>query len=356
MLDNKRHHRLRAQLVPAYAGKGMDNQEQLVDEQIEKLIALIERNYLSTQTTLRPCNLGRIMQYLTQDVITAVGFGKATGYLEVDEDILGILETCEALLAPGHIIMFLPLVRQLLESRLARPFLPKPKPADVHGIGGLLGIIKKHADTRYGEEKVRRNDMLQTLVESGLRRPQVEAESLVTLFGGTDSTSTALRMTIFFLSTNLSACRKLQAEIDAAAKTASRPVIADEHAKKLPYLQACIKEGMRMWPPSMALLPKISDHDQVICGIKVPAGTNVGWSGLTVMKDRRVFGENADVFEPSRWIDAEPEKLKKMEGTYSLIFATGTAWECLGKRLAYVELSKVLFEVRIPLCRLGCGD
>nr|QSQ85904.1 P450 [Preussia typharum] len=343
MLDNKGHHRLRAMLVPAYAGKGMDNQERLVDEQIENLIGLIDRKYISTATTLRPCNMGRIMQYLTQDLITAVGFGKATGYLKADEDIMGVLETCENLLAPGHIIMFLPKVRELLESRYLKPFLPKP--TGDRGIGGLLGLIKSHVDTRYGDSKTRNNDMLQSFVDSGLRRSQVEGESLVTLFGGTDSTSTALRMTIFFLSTNLDAYRKLQVEIDAAAVSAARPIIADEHVKRLPYLQACIREGMRLWPPSMALLPKVSDRDQIVCGKTVPAGTFVGWAGLKIMKDKQVFGENADVFEPGRWIDSEPERLKQMEGVYGLIFATGTAWECLGKKLAYVEMGKVLFEL-----------
>lgn len=329
--------------MPAYAAKGLDNQEQLVDEQIEKLIDLIKRNYLSTESDVKPCNLGRVMQYLTQDIISAVGFGKPAGYLDANEDMMGILETCENLLAPGHIIMFLPLVRRVLESGILKPFLPKP--TDQRGIGGLLGLIKSHVDTRYGESKVHGKDMLQSFVDSGLSRPQVEAESLVTLFGGTDSTSTALRMTIFFLSTNMAAYRKLQAEIDAAAVSASRPVITDEHVKRLPYLQACIREGMRLWPPSMALLPKMSEIDQLVCGQPVPAGTYIGWSGLTIMKDREVFGENADIFEPARWLDAEPDKLRRMEGVYGLVFATGTGWECLGKKLAYVELGKVLFEV-----------
>jgi hypothetical protein len=34
-----------------------------------------------------------------------------------------------------------------------------------------------------------------------------------------------------------------------------------------------------------------------------------------------------------------------MEATQGLAFAAGTRWECLGKRLANVEMEKVLFEV-----------
>ena len=121
-------------------------------------------------------------------------------------------------------------------------------------------------------------------------------------------------------------------------------------AKSLPYLQACIEEGLRLWPPSMGLMGKVSDQDDVVCRMKVRAGTQVGWAALAVMKDRAVFGENADVFEPRRWIDAEPAQLKEMEATYGLVLAAGTRWECLGKRLAYVELGKVLFEVSTLSC------
>lgn len=352
--ENKTHHRLRAHLLAGYAGKGIDNEEQRVDEQIKKLIALVERKYLSTRKTMRPCNLARTMQYLTQDVITAVGFGKAAGYLDVDEDMFGVLETSEFVLLPVHIISLLPILRKLLETSLVKPFLPKP--TDKHGVGRFLGVVKSHVDTRYGPDKIRNNDVIQTFVDSGLSRSQVESEALVTMFGGTDTTATGLRNTVFYLSTNPNVYRLLQAEIDAAAKSATRPIIADNHAKSLPYLQACIKEGLRLWPPSMGLMGKISDQDDVVCGIKVPAKTQVAWAALAVMKDRAVFGENADVFEPRRWIDAEPAQLKEMEATYGLVFAGGTRWECLGRRLAYVELGKALFEVSNHLFPLGSAD
>ena len=343
VLDNKAHHQLRAHLLSAYAGKGIDNQQQLADEQIAKLLVLLERKYLSTSDVVRPCNLARTMQYLTQDVITALAFGVPAGYLDADKDMYGVLKASELVLLPAHIISFSSVLQKLLGTSLIKPFLPKP--SDKHSIGRFLGVVKSYVDTRYDPGKSRNNDMLQGFVDSGLSRQQVESEALVTLFGGTDTTSTGLRNTIFYLATNPSAYHSLQVEIDAAARMATRPVIADEHVKTLSYLQACIREGLRLWPPSMGLMAKMSDHDDVVCGFKIPAKTQVGWAALAVMKNPAVFGENSHVFEPRRWIDADPAKLKEMEAVYGLVFATGTRWECLGKRLAYVELGKVLFEV-----------
>lgn len=326
-------------------GKETKTHERIVDGQVEKLIALLERKYLSTPGgALRPCDLARTMQYLTQDIITSIGYGKAVGYLDVDRDMFGVIEACEIVLLPVHIISFLPTLQKLLATPLLMPFIPKP--TDNHAIGRFLAFIKAHVDKHYaGDDNKNTSSVLQSFVDSNLSRTEVESEALVLLFGGTDTTTTGLRSIIFFLSTNPRAYRLLQAEIDTAVETAYRPIIANKHAKKLPYLQACIKEGMRLFPPSMGVMGKISDRDDMLCGIKVPAGTQVGWAGLAVMKDRGVFGDDAHVFEPARWIDADPARLKQMEAIYGLVFATGTRWECLGKKLAYAELEKVIFEV-----------
>lgn len=353
MASNKAHHQRRAQLLAGYCGKGMDDQEQLIDEQIEKFIALVNREYLSTQQEIRPCNLARTTQYLTQDVITTIGFGKALGYLDNNKDLFGALQTSESVLLPVHIISVFPFMNRVLQIPLVKPFLPKP--TDNHGVGRYLGVVKDYVDKRYGVDRIRNIDILHSFVDSGLSRSEVNSEALVTLFGATDTTSTGLRNTIFFLSTNPSAYRSLQAEIDASAKTAARPIIADDHVRSLPYLQACIKEDLRLWPPIMGLMGKISDRGDVVCGLKVPAGTQVGWAALAVMKDRTVFGENAHIFEPRRWIDTELAQLKEMEATYGLVFAAGTRWECLGKRLACMELGKVLFEVSACLVRYCCA-
>lgn len=64
------------------------------------------------------------------------------------------------------------------------------------------------------------------------------------------------------------------------------------------------------------------------------------------MRNRTIFGEDADVYEPQRWIDVPIEREKEMDALHGLVFATGTRWECLGKRLAYnYRAGKTIFEV-----------
>jgi hypothetical protein len=322
-------------------GRGQGGQEKLLDDQVLKFIQLLETAYVSDNTKTREMDMGEVFVYLTQDITSAIEFSESFGYLDSNADTNGIIKALDSMKLPCAVLALLPSITAIAQSPAFDSFLPKP--ADPTGVGRMLGIVKAHVDKRYGEKKEMKADVLQSFVDSGLSHKEVQAEALVHLLGGSDTTATALRIAVFHISTNPRAYRRLQAEI--AVSSVKRPIIADVEAKKLPYLQATIKEALRMWPPISGLMPKVSAHDDVICGKEVPAGTLVGWCAFGAMKSREVFGENACDFEPARWLEAEPDKLKEMDATQALVFVAGTRWECLGKKLAYSELGKVLFEV-----------
>jgi cytochrome P450 len=66
----------------------------------------------------------------------------------------------------------------------------------------------------------------------------------------------------------------LRAETDGASL--SGPVVRDEEARALAYLQAVILEGIRMHPPVEGLLPKLTPPEgDTINGIFVPGGTEI---------------------------------------------------------------------------------
>jgi cytochrome P450 len=153
-------------------------------------------------------------------------------------------------------------------------------------------------------------------------------------------------MTMLHLVTCPKAYAKLQAEIDAAAhqRQISLP-IKDEEAKKLPYLQACIKEGLRMWPPVTGLISKEAPKGgDSIHGQFIPAGTKVAYCAWGVFRNKEIWGDDAVVFRPERWLEAGESELKVMESTAELLFAPGR-WQCLGKSIALMELNKVFVEV-----------
>ena len=73
--DNREHARLRNHVLPGYQGRELENrQEGLVDAQLAKFLALIEGKCISSASALRPVDMSTAMQYLTQDVISAIEF------------------------------------------------------------------------------------------------------------------------------------------------------------------------------------------------------------------------------------------------------------------------------------------
>lgn len=121
-----------------------------------------------------------------------------------------------------------------------------------------------------------------------------------------------------------------------------------DEAIKLPYLQACIKEGLRIFPPVAALRARITppegDH---LNGYFVPGGVNVGFN-LRAMQRHQVYGSDPEVFRPERWLESDAERIVEMEKAHSMIFNYGGA-QCLGIRIANMTLNKFFVEVSTRL-------
>jgi len=62
--------------------------------------------------------------------------------------------------------------------------------------------------------------------------------------------------------------------------------------------------------PLERYVPKGGAH---VCGVFLPAGTNVSMSAPVIHQDQSVFGFDADIFRPERWIEATPEQVKNMD-------------------------------------------
>lgn len=196
----------------------------------------------------------------------------------------------------------------------------------------------------------------------GLKEDELVSESLLQILAGSDTSATVIRATMLFLMTHPATYRTLQNEIDAAiaAGKVSSPVIETAQAQKLPYLQAVIREGMRIWPAVTGLLSKVTppEGDTVELDGKMmflPGNTNVGYCAWGVHRNKDVFGEDAHVFRPERWlVEQSEERLGRMQRTAELIWGYGK-YQCLGKNVAMIELNKVVFEVVLPslffLCR-----
>lgn len=204
---------------------------------------------------------------------------------------------------------------------------------------------------RFADKTSVHNDMMASFMAHGLSETDLVAESLLQILAGADTSATAIRSTILHLITHPTTYRALQAEIDQHVREGliSSPVIRDDEAQRMKYLQAVIKEGLRIWPPVTGLLSKrapVGGDEIEVAGQKVtiPEGTDVGYCAWGIHRNKDIFGEDADVFRPERWLIADEERLAIMNRTVDLVFGYGK-YQCLGRPVALLELNKVYVEV-----------
>jgi cytochrome P450 len=153
----------------------------------------------------------------------------------------------------------------------------------------------------------------------------------------------AICATLLYIITNSHVQSTLLEEI--RSKSISAP-ITDAEARKLPYLQAVIKEGLRIYPPVTGLsLKDAPAGGNTAKGFYVLEGIGIGWSPFGSMRNVKVWGDAADVFRPElRWFEGTAEEIRRKEIDVEMVFGYGN-YRCLGKNFGYLELNKKFVEV-----------
>ncbi|KAG5642970.1 hypothetical protein DXG03_001818 [Asterophora parasitica] len=168
------------------------------------------------------------------------------------------------------------------------------------------------------------------------------SECMGHMIAGSDTTSTSLSYFFWELSRRADIMKKLQAELDEAMPDAG--VIPDLSVlQELPYLNAFIKEGLRLYGAAPSALERVvpsstskngaSDDVFDLMGYGVPAGTIVSTQAWSMHRDASIFS-SPDTFLPERWLPStsSAETLARMS-YHMMPFGTGTR-TCGGMNLA----------------------
>jgi cytochrome P450 len=67
---------------------------------------------------------------------------------------------------------------------------------------------------------------------------------------------------------------------------------------------------------------------------------NVGINSWVLHYDTNIYGADASIFRPERWLEADEEQLKTMEQNY-MPFGIGSR-TCLGKNISLLEMGKLI--------------
>ncbi|KAF2467480.1 cytochrome P450 [Lindgomyces ingoldianus] len=344
MRDEVAHTKLRNKMAAGYSGKENKSMEGTIDTQILKIVELIEIKYLSRAGSYHPMDFAQKAQYFTLDVISDLAFGHAFGYLEQDDDVFDYIKITNSYIPIMLILANVPSLANLLHSRLFRGLLPSE--SDKLGFGAFIGVAKSVVAERFGPSAKSHSDMLGSFIRHGLSQEEASGEALLQVVAGSDTSASTIRAVMLNILTNPAVYRRLQTEIDSGIATGNISLpIKDAESRQLPYLQAVIKEGLRIMPPAAGTFFKtVPPGGDVINGKFIPAGTQIGSSPFGIHHSKKIFGADAELFRPERWLEADPVLLAEMTSTLDLVFHYGK-YQCLGKSVALMEFNKIFVEL-----------
>ncbi|EHN12861.1 Cytochrome P450 [Patulibacter medicamentivorans] len=176
----------------------------------------------------------------------------------------------------------------------------------------VTDVLNVLLDARYGDG-------------TPLEDHKIRTEMLFLVIGGHETTAAGMAWTFALLAQHPQIAERVREEVDALGGAAVGP----EHLGRLPFARACFDEASRL-QGSLVINPKLALEDDELGGYRIPRGATVLWSNVTLHRDPRFWGADADRFRPDRWLEGNAPAAAFQA------FGRGPRM-CLGKRLAYIE-------------------
>jgi cytochrome P450 family 6 len=121
---------------------------------------------------------------------------------------------------------------------------------------------------------------------------------------GFETTSSTMSFCLFELARNKNILQKVQEEIDEAFKNAGSDGITYEMLDSLKYLECCVDETLRFYPPLPFLFRGcLRDYKVPGSDLVIPKGTSVLIPMFGLHRDPEIY-ENPMQFKPERFLDS----------------------------------------------------
>ncbi|KAK6938742.1 Cytochrome P450 [Dillenia turbinata] len=118
------------------------------------------------------------------------------------------------------------------------------------------------------------------------------------ILGGTDTTTVTLTWAVSLLLNNPQTLKKAQEELDNVVGRDRQVTQAD--IKNLVYIQAILKETLRLYPPAPLLIREATE-DSTVRGYNIPTGTHLFINLYKIHRDPKAWPEPLE-FRPERFL------------------------------------------------------
>ncbi|KXJ82711.1 hypothetical protein RP20_CCG011891 [Aedes albopictus] len=159
------------------------------------------------------------------------------------------------------------------------------------------------------------------------------------LFASVDTTSSTVASTLLMMAMHPEVQERVYREV--AQVTPAGDYVTLEDLPKLTYLDQVIKETMRLIPVATILNRVCTEELQVDDQWTIPVGAIVGIPVLKIHRDRRIWGERSEEFDPDHFL---PERCAQRHPYAYIPFSAGIR-NCIGMRYAMISMKVVLVKM-----------
>ncbi|KAK7454005.1 hypothetical protein VKT23_011516 [Stygiomarasmius scandens] len=342
-------HKRRTQMInPFFSRRAILELEGVVQEKVDKFISR-----LKSHPKDRAINMFWAFRCVSVDVITSYVLGQDfkamdAKYFEHPFPV-GIQRQVRVLWVWKYFPFILPTVMAIPEwiMDLISPLLGT--------LAASLAVRKQvvgHIDKYLADEKALEG-LDHEIIYHHLIRPQDDkvkgdyrpsrqsllSEALILTQAGSDTVGNTCYLATFYILNDPEVYRKLKEELKRAWPDKDAR-IGMEVLEKLPYLNAVLKECLRLAHGVVTPLPRVVGPGAAdIMGVNVPAGTIVSMGCTFLHYDERVFPDPYK-FNPERWFGSNVSEMEH----YLRPFSNGPRM-CLGSNLAWAELYLIIGHV-----------
>ncbi|KAH7346983.1 cytochrome P450 [Pyrenochaeta sp. MPI-SDFR-AT-0127] len=356
--DSKRHAETRKRFQGLYSMSSLLSYEIYVDQCID--IFLEKLNGFARSNT--PIDMVHWLQCYAFDVIGEITFSERFGFLDRGADIEGMMAALDKTMVYSTLIGIFPKLHPIIYA-----IMEKVPGSGAAGRTYLMSFVQRKIDERNAMRKqggqnhnhqsqatdvsMTPQDFLEKMTDAQRQNPEKVTPYHIFMMGmsniiaGSDTTAISLSSIVYYLITSPRTLSKLRQEIQEHGLWERKITFKD--SQDMPFLQAVIKEALRLHPATGLPLWRVVPTSGLQLGeYRLPPGTNVGVNSWVAHYDRAVFGDDAHTFRPERWEEAKKEGgdlLKRMEASY-MPFGLGSR-TCLGRHISTLEISKLVPEI-----------
>lgn len=337
MVDPREAKEAKKYVLPGYLQRNVLQSEPAMDESIMKLLAWMDK-YVDSQ---EPMDLDRFFTYTAFDITGEVIFSQPFGFLEKGEDLHGSIAMVWGVEAYITFVGYFQWIHRLLSNPFTTWLGILPMGHIYDTTMAALSERQKNPDARFdlaahwfqGLERAKKEGSK----IFDLRCLQAFASSNVT--AASETVSAGLQSFVYHLLRQPDGWQRIRDEIEAARKDGrcEGEIISYEDAVALPYLQAAVKEGLRVFSPAPMGFPRVASKGGVTIGdTTFPEGVTLSINTWVIHHSKEFWGPDAREFKPERWLQDDIASKEK----YFIPWGAGYT-SCPGQTIAKMQLFKI---------------